>query len=154
LLVRRCSGFAGVSGNGASIENGVERLGLGKPPFTRDQIEQNNARTCTRALDRPGLRKQWADALAFGTIKEMTEGVKLPQETLRGFLMRGTIAALLMQGVFAFIVVFESLARRTTYNNGSDTSLLTHNLIAGAIAVCVSLFWIVPALWRLARHGT
>src|SRR5204863_2364110 len=45
LLVRRCSAFVGVSATAPVIENGTERLGFGHPPFSRDEIDQINAKT-------------------------------------------------------------------------------------------------------------
>src|SRR5215472_9060214 len=68
LLVRRCSSFVGVSASAAVIENGTERLGFWHPPFSRDELDQINAKTRKRALDREGLRKQWKDALNAGAI--------------------------------------------------------------------------------------
>ncbi|PYT70853.1 MAG: hypothetical protein DMG42_18210, partial [Acidobacteria bacterium] len=35
LLVRRCSAFVGVSATAPVIENGTERHGFGRPPFSR-----------------------------------------------------------------------------------------------------------------------
>lgn len=98
LLVRRCSAFVGVNAASPIIENGTERLGFGHPPFGRDQIEQINAQTCRRALDRAGLRQQWQDALNAGSIRQMTDGLKAADEALpRGFVLANTIAALLVQ---------------------------------------------------------
>jgi superfamily II DNA or RNA helicase len=98
LLVRRCSAFVGVSATAPVIENGTERLGFGHPPFSRQELDQINAQTRSRALDREALRKQWQDALNAGSIKQMTDGLKAPEESLpRGFVLVNTIAALLIQ---------------------------------------------------------
>jgi len=87
LLVRRCSAFVGVSATANVIENGTERLGLGRPPYTRDQLAQLNGQTCQRALDRDDLRQRWLDALNSGLVKQMTDGLKAPDEVLpRGFV--------------------------------------------------------------------
>lgn len=154
LLVRRCSAFVGVSATAPVIENGTERLGLGHAPFTRDQLAQINAQTCKRALDRPGLRQQWRDALKAGSIKQMTDGLKVPDESLpRGFVLSNTIAALLIQAAYIFVAMLEyggrALGRvRTTQDFWSFAATLF------GIAAIVSLPWSFIALWRLIRHGT
>jgi superfamily II DNA or RNA helicase len=154
LLVRRCSGFVGVSASTPVIENGTERLGFGHPPFTREELEQINARTRKRALDRAGLRKQWQDALNAGSIKQMTDGLKAPDEALpRGFVLANTIAALLIQSVYIFFAMLEFLGRtlgRVRWTHDFWNFVLT---VLG-VAAAVSLPWSLLALWRLIRHGT
>src|SRR6266478_6635428 len=76
LLVRRCSAFAGVSAETSVIENGTERLGLGSPPFSQQDLTAINSQTCARALDRSGLRQRWRDALTSVKNKEMVDGLK------------------------------------------------------------------------------
>ena len=154
LLVRRCSAFAGVNSAAPVIENGTERLGFGHPPFSRDQITQFNAQTCRRALDRNGLRQQWQDALGSGSIKQMTDGLKAPDEALpRGFVLANTVAALLIQAAYLFVAVLEYFGRvlgrvRATQDFWSFAATLL------AIAAVVSLPWALLGLWRLVRHGT
>jgi len=154
LLVRRCSAFAGVNSAAPVIENGTERLGFGHPPFSCDQIAQINTQTCRRALDRAGLRQQWQDALAAGSIKQMTDGLKAPDDSLpRGFVLTNTIAALLIQAAYIAVAILEYFGRmlgrvRTSQDFWSFAALLL------GIAAIVSLPWSLIALWRLIRHGT
>lgn len=154
LLVRRCSAFVGVSATAPIIENGTERLGFGHPPFSRDQIEQINAQTRKRALDRTGLRQQWHDALKAGSIKQMTDGLKAADEALpRGFVLANTIAALLFQAAYIFIAVLEYFGRALgRVRTGQDFWSVALALLG--IAAVVTLPWSVLALWRLIRHGT
>lgn len=154
LLVRRCSAFVGVSATAPVIENGTERLGFGQPPFSSQELDQINAQTRKRALDREGLRKQWQDALDAGSVRQMTDGLKAPEESLpRGFVLANTIAALLIQSVYIFFAMLEFLGRtlgrvRTTQDSWSFVLALL------GIAAAVSLPWSLLALWRLIRHGT
>jgi len=154
LLVRRCTGFVGVSATASVIENGTERLGFGHPPFTREQLIEINAQTCKRALDRAGLRRQWQDALRAGSIKEMTDGLKAPDKSLpRGFVLANTIAALLIQAAYVFVAVLEYFGRalgrvRTTQDFWTFGAMLL------GIAAILTLPWSLVALWRLIRHGT
>ena len=154
LLVRRCSAFVGVSATAPVIENGTDRLGFGHPPFSREELDQINTQTRKRALDREGLRKQWQDALNAGSIKQMADGLKAPDDSLpRGFVLANTIAALLIQSLYIFLVVLESLGRalgraRTTQDFWSFVLTLL------GVAAVVSLPWSLLALWHLIRHGT
>lgn len=154
LLVRRCSAFVGVSATAVVIENGTERLGFGRPPFSREELDQINAQTRKRALDREGLRKQWQDALNAGSVKQMADGLKAPEEALpRGFVLANTIAALLIQSVYIFFAMLEFLGRtlgRVRWTHDFWNFVLT---VLG-IAAAVSLPWSLLALWRLIRHGT
>ena len=153
LLVRRCSAFVGISATANVIENGTERLGLGHPPYTRDQLTQLNAETCKRALDREGLRKQWQDALNSGTVKQMTDGLKAPDNVLpRGFVLANTIAALLVQAFYAALVILYSFGRALGRIRPQD--FLTAIGFVFGLAAVVSLPWSLLALWRLIRHGT
>jgi hypothetical protein len=154
LLVRRCSAFAGVNSAAPVIENGAERLGFGRPPFSRDRIAQINSETRKRASDRDSLRQQWRDALGAGSIQQMMDGLKAPDESLpRGFVLANTIAAMLIQALYVFVALLEYFARilgrvRTTHDILSLAALFL------GIAAVTTLPWSLIALWRYIRHGT
>lgn len=150
LLVRRCGAFVGVSATTVSIENGTERLGLGKPPYSREEIGKINERTCLRALDRAGLRAKWKEALDAGAIKQMTDGLNVPGQAMPGgFLLANTIAALLLQALFIFTYTASELSRSVRMIHSWKVLLA----ILGVAAV-ISLPWALLAVWRFIRHGT
>ena len=154
LLTRRCSAFVGVNATSPTIENGTERLGLGHPPYTQQQIIELNAKTAHRALDRVGLRRSWDDALASGSIKQMTDGLKADEKLLpRGFVLRNTIAALLFQAGMWFVTIFSGLMRAFGRVRSDQDPLAFVAVIAG-LAATVGLPWAVLAVWRFVRHGT
>ena len=154
LLVRRCSSFVGVSTTANVIENGTERLGLGHLPYTRDQLIQLNAATCKRAVDRDRLCQQWLDALKAGSIKQMTDGLKAPKESMpRGFVLANTISALWIQAAYLFVLVVEYFGRVLGRVRTSQ-DFRSFALTLFGIAAVVSLPWAFVALWRLVRHGT
>jgi DNA or RNA helicases of superfamily II len=154
LLTRRCSAFVGVSAISPTIENGTERLGLGHPPYTEQQIAELNAKTAHRALNRDELRHSWEIALASGSIKQMTEGLKADEKLLpRGFVLRNTIAALIFQAGMWFVTIFSELMRAFGRLRSDQDPLAFLAVIAG-LAAAVSLPWAVLAVWRLIRHGT
>jgi superfamily II DNA or RNA helicase len=154
LLVRRCSAFVGVNAASSIIENGTERLGLGKPPFTRAQIGDLNDRTCRRALDRDGLRRSWDEALAAGPMKQMTYGLKAKEEALpRGFIISSTLASLLVQaGSVAIFMLIGYLRLLPKLRSASE--YLAYGIFVAAVIVLNCLPWTVLALWRFIRHGT
>ena len=153
LLARRCSGFVGVSAIANVIENGTDRLGFGRPPFNRGQIVQINAQTCSRALDRGGLRQKWQDALKSGVVKQMADGLKAPNEVLpRGFVMTNTIAALLVQAAYVASAIIYSFGRALGRVRSQDFWTAVEFLLG--LAAVVSLPWTLLAVWRLIRHGT
>ena len=112
LLTRRCAAFVGVNATSLAIESGTERLGLSNPPYSEQQIAELNGQTIRRALDRDALRRNWSEALALGTLKQMTAGLKADEATLpRRFVLRNTIAALLVQAIMLFFTISSSLMR-------------------------------------------
>ncbi len=154
LLTRRCNAFVGVNAATATIENGTERLGLGHPPYTESQISDLNAQTVCRALDRRGLRRSWDQALASGSLKQMTDGLKADEQLLpRRFVLRNTIAALLIQAGLWFTTISSTLMRTLGRVHLDMDPLLYLDVIAG-IAAVVSLPWGLLGVWRLIRHGT
>jgi len=154
LLTRRCSAFVGVSATSPTIENGTGRLGLIHPPYTEQQIVELNAKAAQRALDREGLRRSWEDALASGSRKQMTDGLKADEKLLpRGFVLRNTIAALLFQAGMWFVTIFSELMRAFGRLRSDQAPFAFVTVIAG-LAATVSLPWAVLAVWRFIRHGT
>lgn len=154
LLARRCNAFVGVNATASTIESGTERLGLDHPPYTEEQLADLNARTCQRARDREGLHRSWDAALASGSMKQMTDGLKTGERALpRGFVLRNTIAALLIQAGLVFTTISSELMRVRVRLDSSEQYLFYFAVIA-AISAAVSLPWALLALWRFIRHGS
>ena len=151
---RRFSAFVGVSAASKKIENRMERLGLGCPPFTQERIAELNANTVLQALDREGLRRDWTEALALGTTKQMADGLSVAASILpRRFVLRNTIAALLVEAGTLFTSVFFGLTRMLGRSHSDQDPFTLLALIAGS-AAAVSLPYAIMAFWRLLRHGT
>jgi len=155
LLARRCAAFAGVSATAPVIENGTNRLGIGNPPFTPEQIDDRNRQTCARALDRAGVHRQWKLALDAGTTKQMVDGLEAANESLpKGFVLSNTIAALLVEGVSIFFIVVGQLMRGLGRVPRSERDWPYTIVIVMSIAAVVCIPWICLAGWRWLRHGT
>lgn len=87
-LTRRFKAFVGVSFVENVIENGIERLGLGDPPFGTQKIESINEQMRALALDRAGLRRRWEQALDRGGPGRLVDEVKAPEKTLPRLAVR------------------------------------------------------------------
>jgi len=101
-MQRRFKAFVGVSSLEPVIENGFNRLGVGKPPFKKRELKAYNDLMFVLAENREAIRKSWDDALRRGE-----EGVRLVEDIEaqkvylpRGFVFRNTISALFWEGVF------------------------------------------------------
>jgi len=156
MLTRRFKAFEGVSAREAVIENGIERLGLGKPPFTAERIEQINTRMRQMATDRARLMAEWERALASSAGGRMAEEVATPFFNLpRSFVFTNTILAVLWQGLFWGLFVFSQVMRgsdRYSDKMGSRGFLLVLGVALGLGAV-VALPKCLKALWLFLKHA-
>lgn len=76
LLKRRFDCFMAPSYSGDSIESGLERVDILKPPFTRERVAEINREMLTRAADRRGMAETWDKALMKRTGSRVREGVR------------------------------------------------------------------------------
>ena len=63
LLRRRFECFMAPAYRGGSIESGLERVDILRPPFTREKVAEINAEMLARAADRRGMAESWKKAL-------------------------------------------------------------------------------------------
>lgn len=81
-LERRMKGFLGLSYSGDTIENGLERLDIVKPPYTRNHINKINDKMCQMANHRTELKNKWAEALVIMDQMEVADECETPKEKL------------------------------------------------------------------------
>ncbi|MHC4315641.1 MAG: hypothetical protein ACYSW3_24620 [Planctomycetota bacterium] len=156
MLTRRFKAFEGVSAREPVIENGIERLMLGRHPFTAGKIEQVNARMGKMARDRVRLRAEWEQALASGQSGWMAEEVTGAVLNLpRGFVFTNTILAVLWQGLFWGLFVFSQLMRASERNSGKIgiKGFLLFLGIAFALSAVIALPKCLKALWLFLKHA-
>jgi superfamily II DNA or RNA helicase len=154
LLVRRCRAFAGLNASTATIESGTERLGLGRPPFSAEQISRMNDDACRRARDRDGLRQGWQKALSGGENRAMVDGLKFPDKVrAREFVMGRTISSLLFQSGSVSLAAFLQLMRDPS-GVGSAQQLLQFGALAAGASAVLALPWTLTSLWRFVRHAS
>jgi superfamily II DNA or RNA helicase len=156
-LARRFKSFAGVSFTGSRIESGLERLGLGQPPYGKKRMDHINGVMMQRARDRARLITEWEQALGSDETRDMVDQVAASQLALpRDFVFRNTILAVLWQawfwGVFTFGFLMQS-ADRNSRNMTLRGSLLILAIVS-AIAALAAVPKCLKALWLFIRHGS
>lgn len=84
ILERRFQSFAGLRLDGAVIETGLERLGLGADGPAGADFQLLNGRTCRLATERDDLPVMWRNALFRGgpTVERLYEDVFLPAKRI------------------------------------------------------------------------
>ena len=156
-LERRFKSFAGVSFTGSRIESGLERLGLGQPPYGKTRMDHINGVMMQRARDRARLITEWEQALGSAETGGMVEQVAASQLALpRDFVFRNTILAVLWQAWFWGISTFGFLMQSTEHNSRNMT--LKASLLMLAIFAAMAALAAVPkclkALWLFLWHGS
>ena len=156
MLTRRFKAFEGISVRKPTIENGIERLMLGKPPFTAEKIKQVNVRMNKMARNRARLRAEWEQALQSGDRGWMAEEVTSAIFNLpRSFVFTNTILAVLWQGLFWGLFVFSQVMRVSQRNSGKMglKGFLLLLGIAFAVSAVIALPKCLKALWLFLKHA-
>ena len=83
MLKRRMEGFFGVSYDGTSIENGIDRLNIIRPPYSPAHIKEINEAMLQKAGERKKLSEQWHNAVFLHEQMETTEECTMNKEPLQ-----------------------------------------------------------------------
>jgi superfamily II DNA or RNA helicase len=156
-LSRRFKSFVGVSFTDGSIGSGLERLGLGQPPYGKGRMDSINAAMREKAQDRARLMQEWEQALGPAGAGDMVEQVVASQLALpQSFIFHNTILAVLWQawwwGVSVFSMLMHGAGRQSTGRSDRTTLLLIG--IFAAIAALAALPKCLKALWLFLKHGS
>jgi hypothetical protein len=156
MLARRFKAFVGVSLTESIIENGIDRMDVGKAPFSERHVRDTNALMEGRARNRDGLRDAWTEALALGE-----EGVRLVREVAapemavpRGFLFGNTIKALIWEGLFLGGAVYSQVLGSVRFQGAPTTrGVLIAMGIAFGLGAIVFLVRLGRVGWLFAKYG-
>lgn len=153
-LSRRFRAFVGVSLRASVIENGLQRLGLGGPSFTRERISASNDKMRALATDREGQWIAWERALEGGT--RLVEEVRTPRPSLpRPFVFKNTIEALLREGLFVGGSLWAWYMREFFRAISGEPGVNAIYVLVAALLMAAIL--VLPrtlkAVWLLLRHG-
>jgi hypothetical protein len=154
-MTRRFRAFCGVSFREEVIENGIERLDMGDPPFGRRHLAKVNERMSSRALDRERLREDWEQALLRGEDGvRLVEEVRATEELVpRSLLFEKTIMALLREGLFAGAAAACYALQATEIAGKGLAAFLVVTGIALTIGAIVALPKCIKAGWLFLRYG-
>lgn len=156
-LRRRFKAFVGVSRDGESIENGIERLGIGKPPFTIERIDEINASMTLSANDRAGLRERWKNALYNPqNMMRLVNVVSAPQELLpRKYVFENSAVAGLWQAASWGGFLYSQIRGGLVWTSGwtDDLSPFRMSAIALFFAGAITAPQFVKMVRLLIKHG-
>lgn len=82
-LKRRMKGFIGVSYDGNTIENGLERLSIISGPYNQEHIQDINKKMVKMAGNRELLRSQWEEAVGIYEKMETLDEFDIHKEELK-----------------------------------------------------------------------
>ena len=155
LLARRFKAFMGVSFvEEGVIEDGVARLGIGFPPYSRERIDSINDEMKDKAIDREGLRKKWDQALKkSGTDVRVIHEIKATKNWLpRSFILYNTISALFWQAVTWGGYIWGRIMEAGQRSQSALQSLRIL-IVACVTAAIVALPMCLKALWLFIRNA-
>lgn len=156
MLSRRFKSFVGVSFKENVIENGIGRLDLGQPPYSKMRIKSICSAMVKKAQDRNRLRAEWDEALKDGKSGQLSGEITASYFTLpRGFVFANTILAVFWQGLFWGAFSFSQLMRMSSSSSGK-TTLRGFLLVFGAalvVSALVALPKCLKALILFLKHA-
>ena len=137
VLKRRMEGFCGVSYDGASIENGMERLNLIREPFNRKNIQEINEAMIQKSRERDKLWEQWQKAVCLSEKMENTETCTMEKSPLKTasyfFYAMGYVA-------FLMVAQMGNILMRTRWQLSSSAQNLLFtgiSLFIGMAVLCL-----------------
>lgn len=147
MLTRRFKAFVGVSFKEPLITNGVDRLGIGIPPFKKSRMDSINRVMMQRARNRKGLTDSWEAALHRGDEGfRLYEEVNFPKEYFsKGFLFSKTIKAYLLEGLG-----WGLLALYVLYPYVQNMFMLG---VVGVTIAAITLPYVVKSTYLLLKYG-
>ncbi len=125
---RRLKTFVGLSFTDTVIENGLQRLDLGSPPYSEQDIERLNTRSFEMADNRDEMAAKWKLTLAnSGTAFRLVDEIRVPSASvgyLKDFLFANTKKELFKQGLWGVVTAL-------------------------AVFISASFFTGLPVIWKI-----
>lgn len=153
MICRRFKSYVGISFRDIAIQNGLERLGIDKPPFSGRKLLAMNQQMVTCAMDRAGMRRRWEEALTANESAQMVEELQSPGELLpANLIFTKTLKALLYEGLFWSLFVLSHFQYRGR-GDADGWSLLLFFSAAFGLAALAGLPFCLKALYLFIRYG-
>ena len=83
-LEKRFTTFVGISNKKTVIENGIERLGYNRVPYTRTEMEKINENTKNECINRDKVKQTWKTCISsVNKLDSLTKVTTLPRRRLK-----------------------------------------------------------------------
>lgn len=155
VLKRRMEGFFGVSYDGSSIENGMERLNIIHEPYNERHIGEINVQMIEKCRNRQSLFTQWKEAVFLYEKMEAVEDCKMDG----GFLKSGAYFINAVGAIVSLIVLqFISFYARSVMHvrvSGSDWQfvIISMFVVFGLGFFILKIVRVLSPLKRLRHMG-
>ena len=154
-IKRRFRAFVGVSFKEKSIENGIERMDLGLPPFSPRDINRLNQKTLRLAGQRNALAERWREILKAGEIKKIISEIETEKEALpRPLVFKNTIKALIAQAILVGTAIFFQGLQAALESESDLRGILLIISLSFALGALLFLTKSSKALYLMLKHGS
>jgi superfamily II DNA or RNA helicase len=144
LLVRRFKTFYAPAYEEDSIENGIQRITLIKPPFTLGNIESINKKMLLLANDREGLSKKWKGVLKDNSFPEIISVSDVPKKVQpTSFLFINLL------NITMLTIISQIIARSFLQISFQSENLLV--IVLGMAVIIAILFFLGRILLHIQR---
>lgn len=134
LLERRFQTFYAPSFDGRTIENGIQRLSIIKPPFNQRNIQQINSKMIDHAKDRSAMANLWKGILNDQSNPEIISESEIPKQSVpTSFLFVNALN-------LSMIALMTQIAVRPFLSIGSETNNLPFFLVGLLVLFAFVLF--------------
>lgn len=149
-LKRRMDGFFGISYDGSSIENGIERLSIIHEPYNERHIAEINAQMIEKSRNREALFSQWKEAVFLYDKMETVEDCKMDGGFLKsGAYFINAIGLIVILVALQFANTYIRAAARTNGQENNWQFFIVSLLIVLGLTFCIQK--LVRALSPLKR---
>lgn len=141
-LKRRMRGFIGVSYDGSTIENGMERLHIIKGPYDYRHVQEINQKMSQMARNRDALRRQWEEAVLLYDTMEIADECDILKTELKTKAAFVNIIGLMLLDLVT-MAGFQALVTgaRALEGEGAAALLLYYVIMLFLIERLIELAW-------------
>ncbi|MCQ4023275.1 MULTISPECIES: DEAD/DEAH box helicase family protein [unclassified Ruminococcus] len=140
-MERRFEGFLAPSYNKNTIESGVQRLDIIKPPYTKEGFDRINAQMLELSQNRAAMAARWQNSIGVGKKTEVIDVSEIPAEVQpQGYSFKNRLALVML--IISLVVLVVSVVCALTLNTLSITAgavLAAAFALAGLIFAFVTL---------------
>ncbi len=130
LLQRRMEHFMGLHYEDDTIENGIDRMSVIKPPFNKGNVEKINNKMLEISKDRETVARRWRNALSLSDNIEIVDETSMDKKIITAVMFFDALKVALTGTILAIAL---ALALTTLKFN---STLLT-NIFKVGIAFCI-----------------